>query len=170
MGLIHIYTGEGGGKTTAALGVAVRMAGHGKKVIMVQFMKGRKNTGEWKAIKKISKKFEVRQFGRKGFVNLKNPAKEDRRLAQEGLKFAKEAMKRAPDLLVLDELNIACAYGLVDALDACEMLAHIPKKTVVYITGRHAPKEFVKCAAFVTEVRDLKRPDFAVPARKGIEY
>lgn len=170
MGLIHIYTGEGGGKTTAALGVAVRMAGHGKKVIMVQFMKGRKTTGEWKAIKCISKDFEVRQFGRTGFVNLKNPSAADRKLARQGLDFAKAALARAPALLVLDELNIATACGMVDKGEVLNMLRRVPKNTTVYITGRYAPDEYIERADFVTEVRDIKRPKFNVPARRGIEY
>lgn len=168
-GYIHVYTGDGGGKTTAALGVAMRAIGHGKRVAMVQFMKGRKDIGEWKVQKKL-RDFAVYQFGRKGFVNMKKPSAKDIELANQALGFAGAELfeKRPPDLLILDEINLAAALGMVDVKDVLEMLSKMPKEVDVYLTGRRAPDEFIKAADFVTEVEDRKRKK--INARKGIDY
>ncbi|MBW2965211.1 cob(I)yrinic acid a,c-diamide adenosyltransferase [Candidatus Woesearchaeota archaeon] len=173
-GYIHVYTGNGGGKTTAALGVAMRALGHGHRVDVVQFMKGRKDIGEWKFQKnlkeKTSAKFAMYQFGRKEFVNLKKPSVQDEELANQGLGFAEALMneKNPPKLIVLDELNLAAAVGLVDVAEVVKMLKRVPKGIDVYITGRRAPAEFLKIADFVTVVEDKKRKNVA--ARKGIDY
>ena len=168
-GYIHLYTGDGGGKTTAALGVAMRSLGHGKGVAVVQFMKGRKDIGEWKIQKKL-KNFVVYQFGRKEFVNLKKPLQKDIDLANQALGFAREEMLESspPDLLILDEINLAAAVGMVDVADVVAMLKKVPRGVDVYLTGRNAPKEFLKLADFVTVVEDKKRKK--IPARKGIDY
>ncbi|MBW2965414.1 cob(I)yrinic acid a,c-diamide adenosyltransferase [Candidatus Woesearchaeota archaeon] len=170
-GYIHLYTGEGGGKTTAALGVAMRAVGQGMRVAVVQFMKGRKDIGEWKIQKKLGRNFVIYQFGRKEFVNLHHPSDEDVVLANEGLGFAKAEMleKRPPDLLILDEINIATAIGLLHANDVVEMLKKRPRGVDIYLTGRWAPAEFKEIADFITEVEDKKRPEKMV-ARKGIDY
>ncbi len=107
MGSIHVITGRGFGKTTSALGVALRCAGHrGKRAVIVQFMKGRKNVGEYKIAKRLSPNYDIHQFGSPNFVNLKHPSEIDRKKAQEGLRFAVAIlMKKKPDLLVLDEIN-----------------------------------------------------------------
>lgn len=168
-GYIHVLTGDGGGKTTAALGVAMRSLGHGHRVAMVQFMKGRKDIGEWKIQKKL-KDFVVYQFGRKGFVNLKKPSVKDEVLANQALGFSEAELieKNPPDLLILDEINLAAALGLIDTDEVIRMLRRLPRGVDVYLTGRDAPKELREAADFVTEVGDRKRKK--VKARKGIDY
>ncbi|MBN1544209.1 cob(I)yrinic acid a,c-diamide adenosyltransferase [Candidatus Woesearchaeota archaeon] len=170
-GYIHLYTGDGGGKTTAALGVALRALGQGMRVAVVQFMKGRRDIGEWKIQKKLGRNFAVHQFGRKEFVDLHHPSDKDVELANQGLGFAKAEIfeKRPPDVVILDEINIATAIGLLHANDVVEMLKKVPRGVDVYMTGRWAPKEFLEIADYVTLVEDRKRPE-KMAARKGIDY
>jgi cob(I)alamin adenosyltransferase len=169
-GNIILYTGNGGGKTAAALGLALRGVGHGKKVIMVQYMKGRIDTGEYMAKERLAPELEIEQFGRTGFVDLKNPSHEDKELAKKGLEYAKEAMKRKPDTLILDEVNLAAAIGLLDVKEIVSFLKYIPPETIVILTGRNAPAEFIDCADYVVELKDVKRPTKEIPPRKGFEY
>jgi len=168
MGAVLLYTGNGGGKTAIALGLALRCAGHRKKVVMIQFMKGRKNIGEFKAMKCLPR-FKVYQFGRTGFVNLKTPSLKDKELACKGLEFAACELKKAPDLLILDELCLAAAVGLVEVKGVITILKRIPKKTTVVLTGRYAPGELKKRANLVTEVKDIK-PLKKIRLGKGISY
>jgi len=170
-GMIHLYTGNGGGKTTAALGVAMRALGQGRRVVVVQFMKGRKDIGEYKIQKKLGNAYEVFQFGRREFVNLKKPSKEDEELANEALGFAKEVMreKMHPHLLILDEINLAAAIGLIDKKKVVEMLNEAPSGIDIYMTGRYAPKEFISISDYVTSVEDKKQPA-KMAARRGIDY
>jgi cob(I)alamin adenosyltransferase len=173
-GYVHLYTGGGGGKTTAALGVAMRALGHGHRVDVVQFMKGRKDIGEWKIQKKLgeklSAKYTVYQFGRKGFVNLQKPAIADVELANQALGFAEELLKEKnpPKLIILDEINLAAAIGLVEVDEVVKMLKGVPRGVDVYMTGRRAPAALMKLADFVTVVEDKKRKKVA--ARKGVDY
>lgn len=169
--MIHLYTGEGEGKTIAALGLAMRAIGHGKKVILVQFMKGRKNIGEYLIAKRLAPNFVVRQFGREEFIDLKNPNEEDCRWAREALFFAKEALRSRPDLLILDEVNLAVAIGLIDLGDVLSLLDDVPKDVTVVLTGRRAPKELVERADLVTEMVYVKHPfDVGVRDREGLDY
>ncbi|MBI4448472.1 cob(I)yrinic acid a,c-diamide adenosyltransferase [Candidatus Woesearchaeota archaeon] len=169
--LVYLWTGTGWGKTTSALGVALRAIGHGKKVVIVQFMKGRKDLiGEYKVRKRLGELYEIHQFGRPGWVDLTNPSKEDKDLANEGLEFAKKLIKKSPPfILILDEVNIAAHIGLIKVKDVLAFLDTVPKQTTVYLTGRYAPKEFIKRADFATEVQPLKRP-IPIEARQGIDY
>jgi cob(I)alamin adenosyltransferase len=166
---IYVWTGIGAGKTTSSLGVALREVGHGNKVIIIQFMKGRKDIGEYKIRKRLSPEYEIYQFGRKGWVDLHHPSEEDKKLAQQGLEFARKCLKKKPDLLVLDEINLAMAYGLLDSKDVLDFLDELPKQTSVYMTGRFAPLEIMERADYVTEFVSLKRPK-EMFAKKGIEY
>lgn len=170
--MIHVYTGEGKGKTTAAFGLALRFIGVGGRVEVVQFMKGRKEVGEFQAQKKI-KGLSVHQFGRPDFVNPLSPKKIDFELAKEGLKLAKKIVKgkSPPDLLVLDEANVAMHYGLLSAKDVLAFMESVPKNVELVLTGRNAPKEIMQAADLVTEMREVLHP-FAggVRARKGVEY
>ena len=170
--MVHLYTGSGEGKTTNAFGLALRAVGHGYKVVIVQFMKGRRNVGEYKAcLSRLSPECEIRQFGRKEFVDLKNPEPVDYELARRGLEFAKEALKRRPKLLVLDEINLATAIGLLKVEEVLKLLNNVPPSTVVVLTGRRAPKELIERADLVTEMREVKHPMHkGVPVRRGIEY
>ena len=167
--MIHVYTGNGGGKTTAALGIAMRSLGHGHKVVMIQFMKGRKNIGEYKIQNRL-KSFRVYQFGRKELIrpitNLKNA---DYALAKKGLKCIEQVLdKEKPYLLILDEVNLAAAIGLLEPKDVLKALEKANGRTYIIMTGRKAPREFIEKATIVTEVNDTKRK--SISARKGIEY
>jgi cob(I)alamin adenosyltransferase len=168
---IYLWTGNGWGKTTSALGVALRAIGQNHKVIIIQFMKGRKYIGEYKVRKMLSPNYKIYQFGRKEFVNLKKPLKKDKELAQKGFKFIRKAVKLKPNLLILDEINLAAAIGLIDKNKVLRLLDEIPKNITIYLTGRKAPKEFIKKADYVTEIKAIKHPklDFKNPKR-GIDY
>jgi cob(I)alamin adenosyltransferase len=162
--------GTGAGKTANALGLALRSVGHKRKVIIIQFLKWWKNTGEYKARNLLAPYYEIYQFGRKGWHGLSNLGEEDKRLAKKGLKFAKKIVKeKKPDLRVLDEINLMLYCKLLDTKEVLEFLDKIPKKTDVVLTGRYAPKELVERAEFVNEVVDVKYPKETVTT-KGIQY
>ncbi len=166
--MIHLYTGDGGGKTTSALGVAMRTLGHGKKVVIIQFMKGRTDTGEYKIQKKL-KGFKIYQFGRKECIRpISKPLKEDYEFAEKGLKFVEKVLKQKPYLLILDEVNLAAAVGLLKTSDVLKVLEKKSKNTHLIMTGRHAPEEFIRIADIVTTIEDVKRVERV--AQKGIEY
>jgi len=170
-GFVHLYTGGGEGKSVTAFGRALRAVGHGYKAIIIQFMKGRKNIGEYKIRKRLAPEYEIYQFGRKEFVDLKNPDLIDIELAHKGLAFARKALKRRPKLLVLDEINLAAAIGLVKVEEVLDLLRDIPPSTVVILTGRCAPKEFINRADLVSEMHEVKHPmKRGIIAQKGIEY
>lgn len=168
---IYLYTGEGAGKTTNALGLALRSLGHGHKVIIIQYMKGRKNIGEYKFRKylKNSENYKIYQFGRPSFINLKNPDKKDIELANKGLEFIIKAIKQKPHLLILDEINIAAAYGLINVNEAIKIIKKVPKTIDIVMTGRKAPKEFIKLADYVNEILIIKMPK-KFETKKGIQY
>ncbi|MEM5802324.1 MAG: cob(I)yrinic acid a,c-diamide adenosyltransferase [Candidatus Aenigmatarchaeota archaeon] len=185
MGAIYLFTGDGAGKTTNALGLALRCIGHRKKVVMIQFMKWWKNTGEYKIQELLKPYYEVYQFGRPGWLKIskkgearfgkykfrvRNIDELDREFALKGLKFAKEVMKKKkPDLLILDEINLACHAGLLKVKEVLDLLKKIPKKTTVVLTGRKAPKALIKSADYVNEIIARKFPKKTL-AVKGIQY
>jgi len=169
-GMVYLYTGNGGGKTTNAFGFALRVVGHGGRAVIVQFMKGWDDIGEVKACRRLPG-CEVRQFGRREFVDPKNPTPEDRRLAREALEFARRALKEKPQLLVLDEINLAASFGLVGVADVLKLLDGAPSSTVIMLTGRNAPRGLVDRADFVSVIEDVKHPTReGIPARMGIEF
>lgn len=168
-GWIYLYTGDGGGKTTAALGLALRSLGQGSKVVIVQFMKGWRNTGEYRIRRRLAPDYEIHLFGRRGWVNLRRPSQRDVNLAERGLAFAREALKKRPHLLVLDEVNLAAAIGLVKAEHVAALLREVPSRTNVVLTGRYAPSELVNEADFVNVVSDAKHPP-KIPTTRGIQY
>lgn len=170
MGYIYLYAGTGGGKTTNALGLALRSIGHKRKVVIIQFLKWWKNTGEYKIMKRLSPYYEIYLFGRKGWKGLGTLGKKDKKLAKKGLKFAEKVVKeKKPHLLVLDEVNLAVYCKLLDVDEVIEFLDKLPKKTDVVLTGRYAPKELIEKADFVNEVVDVKHPKELV-LTKGIQY
>lgn len=169
MGNIYLYHGTGGGKTTSALGLALRSVGQGNKVIIVQFMKGRKDIGEYMISSRLCPDYEIHQFGSEGWVNLDNPSEEDRRRAQEGLVFVRKALDSKPNLLVLDEIGLAAHVNLISTIEILEILDSIPEKTDVVITGRWVPRELVERADFVNEITDVKHPA-KISTVKGIHY
>ncbi len=170
MGCVYLYTGMGAGKTANALGLALRSVGHKRKVVVIQFLKWWKNTGEYKIRGMLAPYYEIYQFGRKGWIGLSTLGDEDRRLAQKGLQFAAKIVEeRKPQLLILDEINLAAYCGLLDKHEVLAFLDHIPDRTDVIMTGRNAPEEFLERADFVNEVVDVKYPKRMV-TKKGIQY
>src|SRR3989344_7164222 len=159
MGHIYLYFGDGAGKTTNALGLALRSLGHGRSVLMVQWMKGWPKTGEFKFQKKV-RGYKVKQFGTVGWVDLVNPSAKDRKLAQKGLEFARKTLrsKKPPKLLILDELGFAAHIGLVGTKDVLALLHKIPKNTDIVITGRKVPPALIRKADFVNEIKLVKMP------------
>lgn len=170
MGYIYLYTGTGAGKTANALGLALRSVGHKRKVVIIQFMKWWKNIGEYKIRDMLSPYYEIYQFGRKDWIGLSNLGDEDRTLAHKALEFAEKIVKeKKPNLLVLDEINLALYCNLLDLRDVLEFLEKLPKKTDVVLTGRYAPKELVDKADFANEVVAIKYPKDMVTTQ-GIQY
>ena len=167
---IYLWTGEGAGKTTSALGVALRAVGHKQKVIVVQFMKGRKDIGEYKIMKKLKHYYQIYQFCKKEFIKpISKPSAKDKEMALKGLEFARKAAKKKPRLLILDEINLACAIDLVNVDEVIDLVKHCSRYTIVYLTGRKAPFKLKQIADFVNEIKLLKAPH-KYPVRKGIEY
>lgn len=170
MGYIYLYTGTGAGKTTNALGLALRSVGHKRKVVIIQFLKWWKKTGEYKIRKMLSPYYEIYQFGRRGWHGLSNLGEKDKKLAQKALKFAEKIVEeKKPHLLILDEINLALHCKLLEVKDVLELLDKIPKKTDVVLTGRFAPKELLDRVDFVNEIVDIKSPKEMVTT-KGIQY
>ncbi|MCX7779820.1 MAG: cob(I)yrinic acid a,c-diamide adenosyltransferase [Negativicutes bacterium] len=172
LGLIQVYTGNGKGKTTASLGLAFRACGHGFQVLMLQFMKEDQNYGETKAATCLPG-FEIKQVGRNKFVNLAEPEAIDIELAQNGWKLAQQAIvSRHYDLVILDEINVAMACGLISTDEVVRFLTGLTdNRTEIVLTGRYAPDAILDIAHLVTEMKDIKHPFAAgAPARKGIDF
>ncbi|MEX0974283.1 MAG: cob(I)yrinic acid a,c-diamide adenosyltransferase [Bacillota bacterium] len=172
-GLVLVYTGDGKGKTTAALGLALRQIGWGRRVLVIQFMKGAGNVyGERIAAEKYLPLLEIEQHGRDDFVNLGDPATVDKDLAHKALARAAEAFGSGKyGMVVLDEVNVAVACGLVETSDVLNLLQKRPRELDVVLTGRYCPKELMDAADTVSEVKELKHHfQKGVAAREGIEY
>ena len=170
-GHIQVYTGNGKGKTTAALGQALRAAGYGFKSYIGQFLKGQ-DYGELRAIEKLSPLITIVQFGRRGFVHvIKDPDEEDIRRARKGLKQCLKAMlSRQYSLIVLDEVNVALDFNLLREKEIHDFLDKKPEDVEVILTGRYAPESLIRRADLVTEMKEIKHYfSQGVPARKGIE-
>jgi len=170
-GYIQVYTGNGKGKTTAALGLAVRAAGHGLRTVIIQFMKGWIDYGELEGVKRLAPHVEIHQAGRDTFVNRKNPDPEDIRLAKEGWQKARKVIQeRKADIVVLDEINCAVDFGLIPVEEVVEVLRGKPYGMELILTGRGAPQAFIDWADLVTEMREVKHYyAMGVDARIGVE-
>ena len=168
--MLQIYTGNGKGKTTASLGLGLRAVGAGKKVLLIQFLKDGKSS-EIKVIKKL-KNFDVKTFGKKGFVSKNNLLKEDFNLAMQGFNFAQKAIEsKKYDLIILDEMNMVNYFGLIKIEDILELIKKVPKKTELVLTGRKASKKIIQLADLVTEMKEIKHYYIKnIKARKGIEF
>jgi cob(I)alamin adenosyltransferase len=169
LGLLQVYTGNGKGKTTASLGLALRAWGHGMRVCVIQFMKKDDDYGEVKALRKLG--IDLYQFGSGRFVSEGDDDPEERLLALRGQDFAVAAIRSHEyDMVILDEINVACYFGL---LDPKEVLARIDGHDGVEVifTGRKAPSDFLAAADLVTFMDMRKHPyDMGIDARKGVEY
>ncbi len=170
-GLIQVYTGDGKGKTTAALGLALRAVGYGLKVLVVQFMKGNMNYGELEASKKLSPYLTIIQSGRETFVSKTNPDPVDMSLAQDGFDLAKRAITgEAYDIVILDEIIVAIDYGLILLSDLLRLLDTKPNGVELILTGRNARPEILEKADLVTEMVEQKHYyRNGVSAREGVE-
>ncbi len=166
--MIQVYTGRGKGKTTAALGLAIRAAGAGLKVYICQFVKGR-NCSELNSLKKL-KNIKLEQFGSCCFIRKIN--QNDLQYAKNGLIACSKAIKSGKyDLVILDEINIASKLKLLNSKDICALLKQTPKKTEIILTGRGASKEIMKCADLVSEIKEIKHYFHkGIKAREGIEF
>lgn len=171
LGQVQVYTGNGKGKTTAALGLAFRAAGRGLHVRMIQFMKGGGPYGEHLSAEKLAPFLIITRTGREGWVKRGDPDPEDVRLAREGLAMAREALTGGEtDLVILDEINGAVSFGLLSVEDVLELIALRPEKVELVLTGRNADERVIEAADLVTEMREVKHYYKAgVPARTGIE-
>jgi len=170
-GYIQVYTGSGKGKTTAALGLALRAAGHKQRVYIGQFLKGQMY-GELLSAKLLSPYITIEQFGRTGFIHVtKDPDKEDIQKAKRGLKKCKEAMLSLKyRIIVLDEINVAVYFNLLTEKEILEFLDQKPEGVEIILTGRYAPAVFLKRADLVTEMKEKKHYyKKGVKAREGIE-
>ena len=170
-GYIQVYTGSGKGKTTAALGLALRAAGHKQRVYIGQFLKGQMY-GELLSAKLLSPYITIEQFGRKGFIHVtKDPDNEDIQKAKRGLKKCLEAMLSLKyRIIVLDEINVAVYFNLLKEKEILEFLDQKPEGVEIILTGRYAPAVFLKRADLVTEMKEKKHYyKKGVKAREGIE-
>ena len=168
-GYVHVYTGNGKGKTTASLGLAVRAYLAGKKVFFGQFVKGMEYSEL--DIEKYLPGLKIHQFGRDCFI-YKDPTEEDIIAARKGLEIFREVLKNGEyDLVVLDELNIALYYKLFTVEEAVKIIEERASHVEVVITGRNAPEEILRVADLVTEMKEIKHYyNSGVMARKGIEF
>ncbi|NJE85335.1 cob(I)yrinic acid a,c-diamide adenosyltransferase [Thermococcus sp. CX2] len=169
LGLVHIYTGNGKGKTTAAFGLAVRMLGSGGRVIILQFMKAPGVYGEQKKIAECGAVIE--SFGLPKFVHGK-PEPDDIEAAKKALQRAKEVISSGEwDLVILDELCVALGFGMLDVEEVRELIKSKAPHTELVLTGRYCPEELFELADYVTEMREIKHPyQEGILARRGVEY
>ncbi len=169
-GYIHVYTGYGKGKTTAALGLALRAAGAGLRVFIAQFIKQRR-CSEHKMIERLGDSVTIKRFG-KGFIINRKATISDIKAAQAGLIELKDIIRsKKYDIVVLDEANIATHFGILSVNDLLDIMATKPKGLELVITGRYADKRVIQNADLVTEMKEIKHyRKKGVKARTGIEY
>lgn len=170
-GLVQVYTGDAKGKSTAAFGLALRAAGHGFKVVIIQFMKT-PDYGEHRSFQRLAPEIEVKTFGRKGFIHRGGARPEDYEQAAAALTCAGKIMHSGEvDILILDEINNALYFGLLKEEEVLDFLRQRPAGVEVVLTGRNAPAGIIAVADLVTEMRQVKHPyEKGIKARKGIEY
>ncbi len=170
-GLVQVYTGDGKGKTTAALGLAVRALGHGLTVHIIHFMKGDTRYGEQATLAQLPG-VSVERFGLTTLCNPKQPRPEERQQAHKALEAAQQAVRGGQyQVVVLDEINVALAFGLIPLEPVLELVRSKPAGIELVLTGRKAPPELMAVADLVTEMREIKHPfQKGILARAGIDY
>ncbi|MGA7878718.1 MAG: cob(I)yrinic acid a,c-diamide adenosyltransferase [Desulfoferrobacter sp.] len=170
-GLLIVFTGNGKGKTTAALGMALRAAGHGMRILILQFIKGARNYGELISLKKFEE-VSIQPLGT-GFTWLKENLEEDRELARLGWEKAENAIIHGGyDMIILDELCYVLSYGLLGLESVLETIRHRPEHLHVVVTGRNAPEKLILEADCVTEMCVVKHHygDQGIKSQRGIEF
>lgn len=173
-GLTIVYTGKGKGKTTAALGIALRAVGYEKKICMIQFIKGSWHYGEMYSSKRLEPEFEMIAIG-KGFVGIiddKNSKQEHENIAKEAIKISSEKIQAGKyDIVILDEINYAINLGLINVEDVINLIKSKPEKLDLILTGNYAKDEIIELADLVTEMKEIKHPfQRGIKARKGIDF
>ena len=173
-GLVIVYTGKGKGKTTAALGMALRATGYNHKICMIQFIKGSWHYGEMDSIEKLGSNFELIAVG-KGFVGIiddKSPKEEHQKIAQEAIKISKERIEsKKYDLIILDEINYAVNLDLIKIEDVIELINSKPEDLNLVLTGNYVRPEIIEMADLVTEMKEIKHPyQLGIKAKKGIDF
>lgn len=173
-GLTIVYTGKGKGKTTAALGIALRAVGYKKKICMIQFIKGSWHYGEMHSSKKLEPEFEMIAVG-KGFVGImddKSPKEDHEETAKEAIRISKEKIQSGTyDIVILDEINYAINLELVSIREVMELIKSKPFEMDLILTGNYAKKEIIETADLVTEMKEIKHPfQLGIKAKKGIDF
>ncbi|HDI07665.1 MAG TPA: cob(I)yrinic acid a,c-diamide adenosyltransferase [Candidatus Bathyarchaeota archaeon] len=170
-GLVQVYTGDGKGKTSAAFGLALRAAGRGLKVYIIQFIKGGFDYGELYVVDKIPN-ISLKAFGRGQFITRFPPPPEDVKQAEEAFQLAKKVTESGEyDIVVLDEINVALNLRLLSVEKVLELMKNKPAHVELVLTGRYAPKEIIEAADLVTEMREVKHPfQKGISPREGIEF
>ncbi|QLH05715.1 cob(I)yrinic acid a,c-diamide adenosyltransferase [Nitrosopumilus ureiphilus] len=173
-GLTIVYTGKGKGKTTAALGIALRAVGYGKKICMIQFIKGSWHYGEMDSSKRLEPEFEIVAVG-KGFVGIiddKSPKEDHKEIAKEAIRISNEKIQSGNyDIIILDEINYAVNLELISVNDVLNLIKSKPLEVDLVLTGNYAKDEVIKLADLVTEMREIKHPfQNGIKAKKGIDF
>lgn len=173
-GLVIVYTGGGKGKTTAALGMALRAVGHGFKVAMIQFIKGSWFYGELNSSAKLEPNFELVAAG-KGFVGIiddNKPLEDHVTAAQEALRISREKIASAKyDIIILDEINYAVNLKLITVDDVLELIKNKPKNMTLVLTGNYAKEKVIEAADLVTEMKEIKHPyREGKKAKRGVDF
>jgi len=170
-GLVQIFTGNGRGKTSAALGAVLRAVGQGLKIYIVHFMKGTYPYGEQKALAQLPD-VTIARFGQLNFVDPNNIKDEEREEAEKALAAGRAAMlSEEYDLVVLDEVNIAASWGLVEMEEVIQLIRDKPERVELILTGRYADSLLIELADLVTEMVEVKHPyKQGIKARRGFEY
>ena len=173
-GLVIVYTGNGKGKTTAALGMALRAIGYDHKVCMLQFIKGSWHYGEMDSSKKLEPNFELIAVG-KGFVGIlddNSPREEHEKYAAEALKVCREKIfSEKYNVIILDEVNYAISLGLINVKEIIKIIKEKPASLDLVLTGRDAKEEIIDLADLVTEMKEIKHPfKSGIKAKKGIDF
>lgn len=171
-GLVQIYTGEGKGKTTAALGLAIRAVGHGFRVYIIQFMKGRGGYGELEGLKRLQPECQIEHFGAQGWVHKGENIEEHSQEVRKAFRRAQEIIVSGEwDIIILDEIFNAIWFELIPESEVLELLCQKPLHVELVLTGRNASQAFIERADLVTEMVQKKHPfEQGIMARLGIEY
>ena len=173
-GLVIVYTGNGKGKTTAALGMALRAVGYNHKICLIQFIKGSWPYGEMESAKRLEPELELIIVG-KGFVGIiddKSPREDHVKIAKEAIQISKEKILSGNyNIVILDEINYAINLDLIKVNEVIELIKSKPENLNLVLTGNHAKKEIIDIADLVTEMKEIKHPfKSGIKAKKGIDF